>query len=63
MAYSITYRVDRRPGRRSSASATGALRDHAALLLTHAYRIVVRDARNRVVTLRDLIAQKKLDGR
>jgi hypothetical protein len=63
MAYSISYRVGTKPGRQSSASATSALRDHATLLLTHAYRIVVRDERNHVVSLRDLIAQKKLDGR
>ncbi len=63
MAYSMTYSIERKPGRQSSASATSALRDHAALLMTHAYGIVVRDARNRTVTLRDLVAQKKLDGR
>jgi len=63
MAYSLSFRMDTVPGRQTSASASTALHDHAALLVAHANRIVVRDARNRIVTVRDLVAQKKLDGR
>jgi hypothetical protein len=52
IAYSITFGMDSRRGGQSSASAASALRDHAALLLAHTNTIVVRDAHNRIVTLR-----------
>ena len=63
MAYSITYRMQTGRGEHSSVSAATALRDHAALLVAHADRIVVRDAQNRVVTVQDLVLRKKLDAR
>ena len=45
MAFSITYNMQTGQGRRSSATAASALHEHAALLVAHANRIVVRDAR------------------
>jgi len=63
MVYSLTYNLDTKPRLQNSASATSALHDHAVLLMKHAYSIVVRDARNRIVTLNDLVVQKRLEGR
>jgi len=62
MAYSLTYKMQTWRGRQSSATAAAALHDHATLLVAHADRIVVRDARNRVVTITDLVAQKARDA-
>lgn len=63
MAYSLSYHMQTGQGRQSSATAATALHDHAALLMAHANRIVVRDARNRVVTLADLVALSGRDAR
>jgi hypothetical protein len=63
VTYSLTYNMQTGKGRRSSASADTALHDHAALLVAHANRIVVRDAQNRVVSISDLVARKTLDAR
>ena len=63
MAYSLTYKMQTGQGRQSSATAAAALHEHAALLVAHANRIVVRDARNRVVTISDLVAQRGRDAR
>jgi hypothetical protein len=63
MAFSITYNMQTGQGRRSSATAASALHEHAALLVAHANRIVVRDARNRIVTIADLVTQKGRDAR
>jgi len=62
MPYSLTYRMQTGRSRHSSMSAAAALHDHAALLLAHADKIVVRDVRNRIVTIADLVVRKKLDA-
>ena len=62
MAYSLTYNMQTVKGRQSSATAAAALHDHAALLMAHAHRIVVRDERNRVVTLAALVTQSARDA-
>jgi len=62
MTYSLTYKTQTGRGRLSSASAATALHDHADLLVAHANKIVVRDAGNRVVTIQDLVARKRLDA-
>ena len=62
MAYSLTHKMQTWRGRQNSTTAAMALRDHATLLVAHADRIVVRDARNRVVTITDLVAQKARDA-
>ena len=63
MAYSLNYHMQTGRGHQSSATAAAALHDHAALLMAHANRIVVRDAQNRVVTISDLVMQKGRDAR
>ncbi len=63
MTYSLTYHMQTGQGRQTSSTAAAALHDHAALLTAHANRIVVRDAKDRVLTIDDLVAQRGRDDR
>lgn len=52
MSYSLTYSFSTGSGRHDSDTAQAAVNSHGRLLRAGAGAIVIRDARNRIVSLR-----------